>query len=86
MFFLSDAEEVDVLRNEPARRIEVSLNFEKNHRIPPIRIETTRCVKNAAAKYRTETDVKTTRLTLVLLFLTGSGAPQTVTLPAVSSQ
>jgi len=33
MGFLSEAEEVDVLRNEPAYRIDVSPQFENNYRI-----------------------------------------------------
>jgi hypothetical protein len=33
MAFLSEAEEVDVLRNEPVCRINVSPNFENNNRI-----------------------------------------------------
>jgi hypothetical protein len=33
MAFLSEAEEVNVLRNEPAYRIDVSPQFENNNRI-----------------------------------------------------
>jgi hypothetical protein len=33
MAFLSEAEEVNVLRNEPAYRIDVSPQFENNYRI-----------------------------------------------------